>query len=30
MFVSMTNREIFFAVMEYRKADRVPNWEAGV
>ena len=26
----MTNREKFLAVMEYRRPDRVPNWEAGV
>ena len=26
----MTNRENFLAVMEYRKPDRVPNWEVGV
>jgi uroporphyrinogen decarboxylase len=26
----MTNRERFLAVMEYRKPDRVPNWEVGV
>jgi len=26
----MTNRENFLAVMEYKKADRVPNWEVGV
>ncbi|MDR1375161.1 MAG: hypothetical protein LBJ24_09340 [Treponema sp.] len=25
----MTNLENFLAVMEYRKADRVPNWEVG-
>jgi hypothetical protein len=26
----MTNLENFLAVMEYRKPDRVPNWEVGV
>ena len=26
----MTNRERFLAVMEFRKTDRVPNWEVGV
>jgi len=26
----MTNREKFYAVMEYRTPDHVPNWEVGV